>query len=386
MSVESSDVLSKLPPYLFASIDEAIRRKRKEGVDVISFGVGDPDLPAPKNIVDALKKSSEIPENHQYPSYQGKLSFREAVCSFYKRKWSIGLDPGKEVMTSVGAKEAVHNAAFAFQKGSAIVPNPAYPVYSSGALFAGRSFTEYPVIKEKGFLPDLDALQEHAKDSVYMWANYPNNPTAATIDKPDLRRIVSFCRDNGLVLFYDNTYSEMTYDDYVAPSPLEFGKEGVIEFHSLSKTYSMTGFRLGWIAGDEKYLQMILSVKKNIDSGTANMIQDAGTEALNGPQDTVRKYAEIYSGRRNVLLGVLKSAGISAEKPRATFYVWADVPEEFMKRESPSMAFSGHLLDKAGIVATPGVGFGRHGEGYVRFVLTQPEERIREAGERLKKL
>jgi len=386
MGTRPSKVLQSLPPYLFSRIDEMVRKKRSQGADVISFGVGDPDLPAPANILGALKKSADNPANHQYPSYEGKAAFREAVAAFYKRKWGVSLDPAGEVITSIGAKEAIHNAAFAFESGAAIVPNPGYTVYASGARFAGREVVEFPIVKENDFLPDLDFLKKHARGAVYMWLNYPNNPTAATIDKNQLKEIVDFCRNNEIVLLYDNTYSEMAYDGYVAPTPLEFGKEGVVEFHSLSKTYSMTGFRVGWVAGDPELVQMVLSVKKNVDSGVANVIQDAAVEALRGAQTIPEKYVETYRMRRDLLVNGLNKLGISARKPKATFYVWVEVPGKFRKEKSPSMSFTEHLLEKAAIVTTPGVGFGKYGEGFVRFALTQPEKRIKEAMERLRSL
>ena len=389
MNVRPSKVLQELPPYLFSRIDRMIGEKRRTGADVISLGIGDPDLPTPPNILEALKAATKRPENYQYPSYEGKINFRRAVAAFYKRKWGVDLNPETEIVASIGAKEAIHNASFAFQEGMAIVPNPGYTVYASGAKFAGRKVLEFPLIKQNRFLPDTYAIGNFARDAAYMWLNYPNNPTAATIEKNELKRIVHFCRDSNTILLYDNTYSEMAYDNYKAPSPLEFGKEGIVEFHSLSKTYSMTGFRIGWIAGDEKLVQMILSVKKNIDSGVANVIQDAAIEALTGPQDTAKHYVEVYRNRRDMLIHGLTSLGIKAEKPKATFYVWAEVPEKFKNEamghteKSPSMAYCEHLLGKAGVVCTPGVGFGKYGEGFVRFALTQPEDRISEAINRI---
>ncbi len=382
---QPSKVLKELPPYLFSRIDEMVAEKEKQGTDVISFGVGDPDLPTPKNILDALVEASRKPENWDYPTYDGKLRFRQAVAGFYKRRWGIDLDPGSEIIAALGAKEAIHNAAFAFGPGKALVPNPAYTVYFSSARFSGRTPVEFPLTNENGFMPDTGFLQRHAKDAAYMWLNYPNNPTGATIDEGKLQEIVDFCRGNGIALLYDNTYSELAFDGYRPPSPLQFGHEGIVEFHSLSKTYSMAGFRLGWAAGDARLVQLILSVKKNIDSGVAGVIQDAGIEALNGPQDKVAENAGMYAKRRDMLFSGLQRLGLRCDKPRGTFYIWASVPDAFSGKRSPSMAFAEHMLDKAGIVTTPGVGFGKHGEGFVRFAFTQPQERIREALERMEK-
>ncbi|MBN2331097.1 MAG: aminotransferase class I/II-fold pyridoxal phosphate-dependent enzyme [Candidatus Aenigmarchaeota archaeon] len=384
--IRPSKVLSELPPYLFSRIDRMAAGKRKKGMDVISFGVGDPDLPTPKNIIDAINDASKDPKNYRYPTYEGKMKFRQAVSGFYRRRWNVDLDPASEVMASIGAKESIHNAAFAMAQGKALVPNPAYTVYFSSARFSGHDVVEFPLKKENSFLPDLSFLESHSNDAVYMWINYPNNPTAATLTKEELGKIVHFCRENGIALFYDNTYSELSYDGYKPPSPLEFGKKGILEFHSLSKTYSMSGFRLGWVCGDPDLVNMVLSVKKNIDSGVAGIIQDAGIEALNGPQDKALEYSGIYARRRDLLLTGLGKAGLEAEKPKATFYIWAKVPDEYIGKDSPSMSFVENLLDRAGVLATPGVGFGRYGEGYVRFALTQTEERIKEALERIRRI
>lgn len=381
--IQPSKVLQELPPYLFSRIDRMVSERRKKGMDVISFGVGDPDLPTPKNILYAISVASKNPRNYAYPTYEGKMKFRQAVSGFCKRRWNIDLDPASEIIAAIGAKESIHNTAFAIGPGTALVPNPAYTVYFSSARFSGHSVVEFPLSKENSFLPDLSFLESHSKDSVYMWLNYPNNPTAATITKDELGKIVEFCRDNGIALFYDNTYSELSFDGYKPPSPLEFGKEGILEFNSLSKTYSMAGFRLGWVCGDPALVKMVLNVKKNIDSGVAGIIQDAGTEALNGPQEKPIEYAGTYEKRRDMLLSGLLKYGLKADKPKGTFYIWAEVPDDFMGKDSPSMAFVEHLLDKAGIVATPGVGFGKFGEGFVRFALTQPEESIKEAIERI---
>jgi len=386
MPVKPSKVLEELPPYLFSRIDKLVAAKKKKGMDVITFGIGDPDLPTPKNILNALVDATKKPMNYRYPTYEGKPEFRQAVSAFYKRRFGLEPDPNSEIIATLGAKEAIHNAAFAFGPGPALVPNPAYTVYFSGARFAGRDVIQFPITKRNNFMPDLDFLERHAKKAVYMWLNYPNNPTAAAIDKDELGKIVDFCRRNNIVLLYDNTHSEIAFDGYKSPSPLQFGFDGIVEFHSLSKTYSMTGFRLGWIAGDAKLVQLILSVKKNIDSGVAGVIQDAGIEALNGPQEKSLEYVGIYEKRRDVLFSGLKKLGMEAEKPRATFYIWAEVPPDFTGKPSPSMAFVEYLLDRTGIVATPGVGFGKHGEGFARFALTQPLDRIKESLERIERI
>jgi LL-diaminopimelate aminotransferase len=384
--INHSRVLEELPPYLFSRIDQMVAKKRGKGMDVISFGVGDPDLPTPKNILDALVDSTKKPENYQYPTYEGKPEFRQAVAGFYKRRWGLELEPGSEIIATLGAKEAIHNASFAFGHGTALVPDPAYTVYFSSARFAGRKAVQFPLTKTNGFKPDMDFLLKHAKGAVYLWLNYPNNPTAATMDKEELGEVVDFCRRHNIVLLYDNTYSETAFDGFKPPSPLEFGLDGIVEFQSLSKTYSMTGFRLGWVAGDAKLVHLILSVKKNIDSGVAGVIQDAGIEALNGPREKPNEYVGMYKKRRDLLFSGLEKLGLKSSLPKATFYIWAGVPDDFKGKPSPSMAFTEHLLDKTGIVVTPGMGFGKHGEGFVRFALTQPLDRIKEALERIEKI
>jgi len=382
MKIKFSDAISKLPPYLFAEISKKIAEKKKQGKDIIDFGIGDPDLPTPNNIVKALQEAALKPENHRYPDYEGKLELRQAIADFYKKKWRVDLQPN-QIIVCLGAKEAVHNAVFAFGKGVALIPNPRYPVYFSGAIFSGREVEELPLLEENEFLPDLNNVKK--LNYAYLWLNYPNNPTAAIGDKI-IKQAMDFCRDHNIPLLYDNAYSEMTFNGYKAPTPLKEAMDITVEFHSFSKTYSMTGWRIGWMTGNKELIDAICKVKTNVDSGVPNMIQDAAIEALRGPQDQVKENMEMFGERRKILVEGLRKLGFRCPLPKATLYVWQPVPEEFKKFDSPSMEFATHLLEKVNIVVTPGVGFGKYGEGFVRYSITQPKERIQEALERIKKI
>jgi len=385
MKIKKSKAIDLLPPYTFAAIDEIVAKKREEGVDIINFAIGDPDLPTPKHIIKAAQRAATKPENHRYPPWKGKLELREAIAKFYRSKWKIDIDPD-QVLVTVGAKEGIHNAAFAFDQGTALIPNPRYPVYYSGAVFSYRPIKELPLQVENDFMPNLSSLSdEEAKHAAYLWLNYPNNPTTALGDRI-IDEAIDFCKDHQIPLLYDNTYSEITFDDYNAPTPLRKGLEVTAEFHSFSKTYNMTGWRIGWIVGDKTIINAIETVKKNVDTGAPNIAQDAAIAALKGPQDCVSRNVEIYQERRDMLVSGLRKLGYECSKPKATFYIWMPVPEEFKKYQSPSMEFANYLIRRAGIVVTPGVGFGKYGEGYVRWSLTQPIPILEKALERLEKL
>ncbi len=376
--------LKKLPPYLFAELDRKIAQKRKEGVDIISFGVGDPDLPTPEHIVKAACEAAKKPENHRYPSYEGMLSFREAVAQRFKRDYGIELDPEKEIIALIGSKEGIHNIHLGLVNPGDYVlyTSPGYPVYRTGAIFADGIPYALPLRKENGFLPDLESIPEEiAKKAKILWINYPNNPTTATAELEFYKEVVDFARDNNIVVCSDEAYSAIAFDGYKVKSLLqvEGAREVGIVFDSLSKTYNMTGWRIAYAAGSAEVIAALGKVKTNVDSGVSQIIQEAGIAALTGPQDVVERNVKIYQERRDVLYEGLKKLGISCEKPKATFYLWAKVPE------GNSMEFAEKLLE-AGVVVTPGVGFGEAGEGYVRFALTQPIERIEEALERMEKI
>jgi len=379
-----ADRIKNLPPYLFAAIDKAKQNAREKGVDVIDLSVGDPDLPTPEHIVKALNRAAADPSNHQYPSYEGKLAFRTAVAEWYKRTFSVDLDPKNEVLTLIGSKEGIAHAPLAFINPgeAALVPDPAYPVYRTATAFAGGEPVIMPLLKENRFLPDLDAISPaDAKRAKIMFLNYPNNPIGASADRDFFKKLIDFARDYNIIIMHDNPYSETYYDDERSLSLLEMdgAKDVAVEFHSLSKTYNMTGWRIGSVVGNAGVVAGIGKVKSNIDSGTFGAVQDAGIVALNSPKSVVDEIRNVYRHRIEILYRALKDKGLELEKPRATLYLWAWVG-------GSSIEYAGRLLNETGIVATPGVGFGKYGEGYIRFSITQPTARIEEAVFRLEEM
>jgi LL-diaminopimelate aminotransferase len=379
-----ADRINSLPPYLFAAIDKAKARIIKKGVDVINLGIGDPDMPTPPHIVEAMKKSLDNPARHRYPTYEGMPSFRNAAAQWYKRIMNVTLNPEDEVLTLIGSKEGIAHLPLAFLNPGdvSLVPDPGYPVYNIGSILASAKPFKMPLLAENEFLPDLDAIPEDiAKKAKLMFLNYPNNPTSATATLKFFEEVVDYANENDIIVVHDDAYSEMTFDGYKAPSFLNVSgaKDIGIEMHSLSKTYNMTGWRLGFAVGNSDILAGLGKVKTNVDSGAFESVQEAGIAALTGPQDCVRDMNKIYRERRDALLSGLLEVGLDVKPPKATFYVWAHV-------DGKASDFSTMLLEKAGIVATPGNGFGEYGEGYVRFALTQSVERINEAVERMRKL
>ena len=378
--------ISSLPPYLFAEIDARKRETEKKGVDIIDFGIGDPDLPTPPHIVEAVCNAAKDPSNHRYPSYEGMLSFREAVATWYKQRKHIKLDAEDEVLTLIGSKEGIAHSAFAFLNPGdiALVPDPAYPVYNNATIMANSTPYSVPLTEEHGFKPDLERIDKGiARKAKIMFLNYPNNPTAATAEKSFFKEVVDFAHDYEIIILHDNPYSELTFDGYEAPSFLAVkgAKEVGVEFGSLSKTYNMTGWRIGFVVGNSEIIKGLKLVKTNVDSGAFQAVQMAGIAALTGPQDCVKQNVAIYKRRRDLLADGLRSSGIELEKPKATFYFWAKVPSGFS-----SISFSMFLLERTGVVVTPGIGFGETGEGFVRFSLCVREERIIEACKRIKGL
>lgn len=376
--------INSLPPYLFAAIDRAKTEAIKKGIDVINLSIGDPDLPTPSHIVEAMKKALDNPAHHRYPSYEGMLSFRTAAARWYKKSLNVDLNPEDEVLTLIGSKEGIAHIPLAFlnPQDTSLVPDPAYPVYNIGSILADGKPFKMPLLEENGFLPDFEAIpQDIARKAKLMFLNYPNNPTSAIASIKFFKEVVDFANENEIIVIHDNAYSEMTYDGYKAPSFLSVSgaKDVGIEVHSLSKTYNMTGWRIGFAVGNKDILGGLGKVKTNVDSGAFEAVQEAGIVALSSSQDCVREMNRTYKERRDSLLVGLKELGLSVKPPKATFYVWA-----WVNRHSSD--FARMLLEKAGIVATPGIGFGECGEGYVRFALTQPVERINEAVERMRKL
>ncbi|MEM2934219.1 MAG: LL-diaminopimelate aminotransferase [Methanocellales archaeon] len=386
IKVEYANRINALPQYLFAAIDELKQQKIKEGVDVIDLGVGDPDRPTPKHIVEAMCQAVLDPKTHRYPSYVGMLSFREAVAEWYKKTFKVDLNPEKEIISLIGSKEGIAHLPLAFINPGdiALVPDPAYPVYKIGTILAsGRPYT-MPLLEQNDFLPDLNLIPGRiARKVKLMFINYPNNPTSAVASKAFFKAIVDYAKEHGIIVVHDNAYSEITYDGYKAPSFLEVegAREVGIEYHSLSKTYNMTGWRIGFAVGNSEILSGLGKVKTNVDSGVFEAIQIAGIAALKGDQKCVEEMKKNYQNRRDLLLEGLKKIGLKAKKPLATFYIWAKIPEQYS-----SMEYTKLLLDKAGIVATPGVGFGEFGDKYIRFALTKDAAKIKEAVERMEKL
>ncbi len=378
--------LQALPPYLFAEMDRMKQEQVKKGVDIISLGIGDPDLPTPPHIIQALAKAAADPVNHQYPSYEGMPAFRRAAADWYRSRFGVTLEPATEVLSLIGSKEGIGHFPLAFVNPGDVVllPDPAYPVYQAGTIFAGGEAYPMPLTRARDFLPDLNAIPtEVLKRAKILWLNYPNNPTGAVAPREFLVRAVEFARQHRLILAHDAPYSELAYDGYRPESILSVpgASEVAVEFHSLSKTYNMTGWRVGFAIGNAEILRGLGRVKTNLDSGVFQAVQYAGIAALTGPQQCVADNCRIYQERRDVLVGGLREMGFAVEAPKATFYLWVPVPKGFTSR-----SFSIDILAKAGIVLTPGSGFGAAGEGYVRAAFTVSVDRIREAVARIKKL
>ena len=384
MEITWSKRIQDLPPYLFAEIDTKKNEMKAKGVDVIDLGVGDPDIPTPSNIIDALKDAADDPENHRYPSYQGMLPFRQAVADWYKVRFGIELDPENEVVALIGSKEGIANTPLAFiNPGDAgLYTDPGYPVYPTAISFAGGEPISVPLYKENDFLPDLKAIpQDVLSKSKLMFLNYPNNPTAACADKDFFKEVVDFATSNNILICHDAAYTEIAYDGYVPPSFLEVdgAMDCAIEFHSLSKTFNMTGWRIGFAVGNKKAIGGLGKIKTNIDSGAFQAIQQAGIEALKNHTLGLDDRIKIFQERRDIFCKGLDEVGLSYTKPKATFYVWFEVPKGMSSKE-----FSSKLLEEAGIVVTPGNGFGDAGEGYARVSTTFSTDRIIQAVERLK--
>jgi LL-diaminopimelate aminotransferase len=378
--------IEKLPPYLFAEIDRKVAEAKARGADIISFGVGDPDLPSPPHVIEALQKAAADPATHQYPSYTGMPEFRESIAAWYSRRFGVTLDATEEVQPLVGSKEGIFHLPVAFiDPGDvALIPDPGYPVYETGTILAGGEAVLLPLTAANGFKPDLGAIAQDVLDrATVLWLNYPSNPTAATVDKAFFKEAVDFAARNDLLLAHDAAYTEITFDGYVAPSVLEVegAMEHAIEFHSLSKTYNMTGWRIGWVAGAPKAIEAMKRLKTNIDSGIFDAIQRAGIAAIDGPQDYLEECVDRYRHRRDLLCDGLKSMGVVVEPPKGSIYVWVPVPEGHT-----SESYTTFLLDEADIVVAPGNGYGPSGQGFVRFSLTIADERLEEGVERLRGL
>lgn len=382
MTFEFADRIKRLPPYLFAELEKLTREKKRCGVDLISLSIGDPDLPPPPFIIESLKEEAGNPRNHNYSFSQGEPDFRAAVTEWCKKRFNVDLHQD-QVVALLGSKEGIANIARAFINPSdrVLVPDPAYPVYAQGSTILCDGITvPMPLLEENGFKPDFDSID--AKGAKMMFLNYPNNPTAATVDKKFLKEAVDFAKDNNLMLCYDNAYSEVTYDGYCAPSILEVdgGMDVAIEFHSLSKTFNMTGDRIGFAVGNRQLVDGLTKVKTQIDSGPPVYTQKVAVKALSSYKSReapvfLKQNNQTLQERRDLLVNTLCKLGYEVEKPKATFYVWVNC-------KCDSMKFVAKLLD-VGVAVTPGDGFGKYGEGYARITFTQPKERIAQACERI---
>jgi LL-diaminopimelate aminotransferase len=378
--------MSLIPPYLFAEIDRKVKAKKAAGVDVISLGIGDPDLPTPPRIVNALQEAAADPANHQYPSYFGLAELRGAIADWYGDRFGAKLDPESEILPTLGSKDGISHAPFAFVDPGDVVlaPDPGYTPYATGAIMADGEPYMLPLTPGNGWLPDLAAIPEDVRRRAkLLWLNYPNNPTAAVAPDEFFEQAIEFCDANGVILCHDAPYTEIAFGGYRPPSLLQFpgGKEVGLEFHSASKTYNMTGWRIGWIAGNPSLIKTLGQLKTNIDSGIFQAVQWAAIEALRGGEGDTRAANEIYHQRHLRVAAVFNGLGWNVTPPKATFYVWAPVPKGY-----DSISFAGHVLDQVGVNITPGVGFGPHGEGYFRLSVTAPDRRLDEALERLRGL
>ena len=380
MKFEFSERLNKLPVYLFAEIDRLKAQIKAKGIDIISFGIGDPDISTPKAIVDILKRESEIDINQKYPSYEGLLKFRESVANWYNKRFGVSLDPETEVLSLIGSKEGIGHLPLAFVNPGdvVLVPDPGYPVYKAGTIFAGGVPYTMPLTEDNDFLPDFsDIPADVLKKAKLMFLNYPNNPTSAKADRHFFNEIVKLAKENDIIIAHDFAYSEIYTGERENDSFLNAhgAKDIGIEFHSLSKTFNMTGFRIGFAVGNKDILKGLGAVKTNLDSGVFQAIQLAGAYGLDNELDTIKDNNLIYEKRRDILVRGLKELDYEVYDSDATFYVWAHVPRVGMT----SKEFAMSLLNETGIIVTPGSGFGEYGEGYIRFSLTLNENRIKEA-------
>ena len=375
--------IGRVPPYPFVEISRKIAAKKAEGIDVISFGIGDPDIPTPDFVVDALREAALDTPNHRYPESDGLPEFKAAVADWYDRRFGVTLDGDTEVLSLIGAKEGIGHASFCFIEPGAValVPDPGYPVYAVGAMFAGGESHFMPLERENGFLPDLDAIPEDvARRATLMWLNYPNNPTGAIAEADYFRKAIDFARKYEIALLHDACYSEVAYDGYRPISFLEVegAKEVGLEFHSLSKSYNMTGWRLGMAVGNAEMIDSLMVVKSNLDSGVPQAIQQMGMAAMAKPTESVDERNEVYKRRRDVVCAALNGIGLHVEPPVASLYIWAPVPEGY-----DSAGFAEAVLEGCDIVVSPGSSYGDHGEGYIRLSLTLSDADLDRAVDRL---
>jgi len=371
--MEMARRIENLPPYLFVEIVKKINEKKAKGKDVVSFAIGDPDIPTPSHIIERLCQASQDPANHRYPESDGLPELRRSIAEWYKKRFGVSFDADTEVLPLIGAKEGIaHIALCLIDPGDiALITDPGYPVYSIGTMLAGGKSYYMPLTKKNNFLPDLDSIPEDVtQEAKCMWINYPNNPTGAVADLNFFNRAVKFARQHNIIVCHDAPYTEVAFDGYQPASFMQAdgAKEVGVEFHSLSKSYNMTGWRIGMVVGNAEIVGALKTLKSNLDSGIPQAIQYAAIEALTGSQDCIEQHNDIYQRRRDLVIDMLRSIGVEAEPPKASLYVWAKVPEGYT-----SVEFTNDLLEQVGVVVTPGIGYGENGEGYVRLSLTIPD-------------
>jgi LL-diaminopimelate aminotransferase len=381
--MELAKRLNRLPPYLFVEINQKIAQLRARGEDIISFAIGDPDLPTPSHIIEYMCQAAHDPANHRYPETAGLNELRQAIAEWYEKRFGVTLDSNKEVLPLIGSKEGIGHMALCFiEPGDlALVPDPGYPPFSMCTILAGGEPYFMPLKEENDFLPDFTTIPDEVTDKAkLMWLNYPNNPTSAIADLDFFEKAVHFAKQHDLAICHDAPYTEVAFDGYKPPSFMQIAraKEIGVEFHSLSKTYHMTGWRIGMVVGNTDMIDALFRVKSNLDSGIPRAIQYAAIEALRGSQDHITERNAIFKQRRDKLLNVLNEIGLKARIPKATFYIWAKIPQVYT-----SMDFTKKLLDEAGIAVTPGTGYGKEGEGYIRFSLTISDNRLEQGMDRL---
>jgi LL-diaminopimelate aminotransferase len=375
--------MDSIPPYLFVEISRKIAEKRARGEEVFSFAIGDPDMPTPDNIVDKLCQAARNPDNHHYPETAGLPELRRAIAGWYQQRFDVSLDTETEVLPLIGSKEGIGHIALCFiDPGDVtLVPDPGYPVYAMGTVLAGGTPYYMPLLNKNKFLPDLDSIPaEVLEKAKLLWLNYPNNPTGAVASPDFFNRVVQFAKKYDLAVCHDGPYSEVCYDEYQPTSFIQVdgGKEVGVEFHSFSKSYNMTGWRIGMVVGNAEMIDALRRVKSNLDSGIPQAIQQAAIEALTGPQDVIKKHNAIYQRRRDLIVDLLNDLGLEVKQPKAGLYVWAKVPDGYT-----SLDFTNDLLDQVGVAVTPGTGYGFSGEGYVRLSLTVPDALLVKALSRL---
>ena len=383
IEMEFSNRLGKLKPYPFVEISRIIAEKRAAGADVVTFGIGDPDIPTPQPIIDRLLQASQDPPNHRYPETDGLPEMRRAMAHWYENRFGVTLDPDTEVLPLIGAKEGIGHVAFCFLDPGdlALIPDPAYPVYEVGTMFAGAESHVMPLRESNGWLPELDAIPaDAARAAKLMWLNYPNNPTSAVASLEDFASAIAYCKQHDIALMHDAAYSEIGYDGYRANSFLQVdgARDIGLEFHSLSKTYNMTGWRIGMAVGNADMIKALFQIKANLDSGIPQAIQEMAMEALTGPQDSIQDNITTYQGRRDRVIQALNRMGLEVEVPRSSLYIWPRVPAGFTSAE-----FAARLLEEIDIVVTPGSSYGQYGEGYIRLSLTTPDEQVEKGCQRL---